>query len=120
MNAAIGPGDWVECLDIDTSRTSHQRRYHTGEICQVEEVGEDEFGPWLNCVGKVRPADYGDPEQPGFDLEYFRPIHPGGALTRLLMEPVSDRIAPGVSRKSRQDQPAHDEPVSNHPFGRAS
>lgn len=76
MAAPVGPGDFVECIDTDAGPECepHPRGYRTGELCVVEEVGEDDFGPWLNCVGKVRPADYGDP-YPGFDICWFRLVY---------------------------------------------
>lgn len=76
--SAIGPGDWVECIDSDSTDLSARfgsRSYVTGGLSVVEEVGEDDYGPWLNCVGKIRPADIGAPQEQGFGVEFFRLIY---------------------------------------------
>lgn len=118
MTAPLGPGDWIQCVSGEPHRhpDAGAARLTVGAIYQVSRVFAAGNYPELgaryaeDCVQLV-----GDllTEPLAWRLRRFKPIHPGGALTRLLMEPVSDRIEPGVSRKSRQDQPAHDEPVSS-------
>lgn len=77
MAAPIGPGDWVECITVDANAPVHPsgNGYSVGELCIVSDVGLFPSGrPWLNCQGKITPADCGL-KALGWRASAFRPIY---------------------------------------------
>ena len=95
MGVPIGPGDWVECIDA-AARVwfPPEEQLTNGAVYCVAECFTDARGHSVFAlVGKERV--YGS-RYVGFRLGYaiwrFRPIYPGGALIRKLMEKLPEKI----------------------------
>lgn len=82
MSADIGPGDFVECVQVVNPQLGHG--LNIGSVCVVERVHvlPDETG--LDLVG-VKKA----PGGVGWNIEAFRPIYrpKPGAFDQLLKAP---------------------------------
>ena len=95
MGAAIGPGDFVECIALGVSLEGFVTGYVIGAAYLVSEIGCDERGPWLNCVGMPRPKDVGFYNYPGWDFGAFRPIYrPKSEIIESLKAPAPKELEP--------------------------
>lgn len=99
MNASIGPGDWVECVDVSApSGQLHDGGFLVqGRIYQVErlvQVRSQDLGltPGVNLVGQ--PALHGQSgRKGGYGLWRFRPIYrPKSDLIQQLQQPAPDTV----------------------------
>ncbi len=89
MTAAMGPGDFVECVQCGDPVIG----FHPGVIYIVEGAGYWNGRPWLTCVGKPIPADFGyGPEYgPGWTASAFRPIYrPKASIIEALKQPAPE------------------------------
>lgn len=83
----IGKGDFVQCVDASNAPAA-AFPFAVGAVLQVAALARHLNGdPAVGIAGDLVASG-----QRFWLASRFRPIHPGGALTRLLMEPVSDRI----------------------------
>jgi hypothetical protein len=93
MSAAIGPGDFVECVDITPCRVCGVPNLNLGAIYRVEDVvralrSNNKWG-WLLILQGVRSAG----TQGGFGLGRFRPVYrPSADLIRQLEQPAPDAV----------------------------
>lgn len=101
--SAIGPGDWVECVDVtsDVAGTGHdwqgERVPVEGQIYQVSDAWVDCDGYSVILVGWERDRaarDWG--RRCGFAIERFRPIY----------RPKADLIESLKTPAKREHQPA--------------
>lgn len=75
MSDAIGPGDWVECISNGEDRPGcGGRGYKIGALYVVSDVHLWRGFAQINCVGRVRPEEFGLPN-PGWSIRAFRPIY---------------------------------------------
>lgn len=88
--SAIGRGDYVECLKDGT-----KPGFRKGALYRIREVyperrcracGRSHGG--LNFEGMPSPHELGRAAANAWPSCRFKPIYPGGALTKLLMQPV--------------------------------
>lgn len=118
MSAPIGPGDWVECVD---DRASDFGSFGKGEVVVaggvylVSEVlmafaPNGTRRPSLRLAGVVAPPSRRF-RLCALDATRFRPIYrPDESLTRRLMEPLPDAVAPS-SEPVSEPQPRDPEVV---------
>lgn len=93
MGAAIGPGDFVECVSVRTERGYLGARLTVGRVYVVEAAGVTPPGdtipnvPWVRLVGVVS-----DPKTWGFRAALFRPIYrPRADFIEALKQPTPAR-----------------------------
>lgn len=101
--SAIGPGDWVECLVVrEPAPGARKAGFRLGALYCVERVGQ-RGSPWLHLVGMPTPRDCGI-NGDGWNARCFRPIYrPDETLTKRLMEPLPDALAPEQPERSEPE-----------------
>jgi len=72
MTSAIGPGDWVECIDVSWRPLAHYppSQLIVGAVYQVEDVDRDAHDPGIWLVGITSPHCTGT-----FSTSHFKPIY---------------------------------------------
>ena len=97
MAAPIAPGDFVECVnrgdDASDARAIRMRGdLHVGGVYRVRDVTSGfDHSTRTTRIGLLLDGVIGYDEngvEGCWDPAMFRPIHPGGALTKLLMQPI--------------------------------
>lgn len=85
MAASIGPGDYVECVNVERMRGVSCRFLRLGAVYRVTWAGRSAFGVEILRVAGIELP----PGKRGFQLERFRPIYrPKADLIESLKAPI--------------------------------
>lgn len=84
----IGVGDWVELIEIDTSKGPSHGVWNVGSIYQVESCGEYNGVGWITCVRMPKSSH----PTGGWLMSSFRPIYrPKENLFNELLESIKEK-----------------------------